>query len=266
MRNIGEKGMIAVETMISFLGLLFVTVIIIFFVNITALQVRVHHALAQTAKEVSVYAYLFEIAGTTGGEEGQSSGDLSAFLSGASDILKLLTGGDFPIGSKNPQIENVLNKGKNGISSSYTDVKNAGKNPGELFATMLTLVLTKSFGSSYDQLFGFLVAPAIFDRYLEVTGVNPDAQSYLRGIGVFMDGYNQSDPKKGLTFITLSGSESQGSHLLANGSEIVIRVEYYYDFTTFLGILPKEYSKLKIVQQVKTRAWIGDGKYYSPLT
>jgi hypothetical protein len=77
-----------------------------------------------------------------------------------------------------------------------------------------------------------------------------------------MDGYNPSDPTKGLTFIKLADGGTQGSHFFANGGDIVVKVEYYYDFGAFITILPKKYSRLKIVQQVKTKAWIGDGQHY----
>jgi hypothetical protein len=277
MRN-RESGMIAVETIIAFIGFLMVTVIIILFVNLAAVQTRVHHALTQTAKEVSVYSYLFDVVGVTGLRSSsyelssKTRGELNGALNNSADILDSITGISGGFKSRNlDQMKSNFELGKSGAAGGYEQLKAWAKDPKDFFSGLLMVLLDKGLDTGFDALFGYWIAPAIFDRYMEISGGASDAQSYLRSMGVLMDGYNPSDETRGLTFIKwewalrdgVDNSGFQGSRFLTGGNEIIIKVEYYYDLGAFIRILGPKYSKLKVVQQVAVKAWVGDGKRYN---
>lgn len=256
-----EKGMIAVETLIAFIGFIMLMATVIFFVNLAAVQSRVHYALTQTAKEVSVYSYLFELTGVTaaldslGGYAEPSKEELNGVL----ENLNGLTGNDF----------NSLDDFNDAVDSVEAIAKQAkawADNPKDFFTGMMWVALEKGADMGMDALFGYVIAPALFDKYMKVGSTS--TERYFKNMGISMDGYNRSDVKKSVTFIKLGwdwsvdGSGLQGSHFLTESrGEITVKVEYYADFGV-LNILPKDFRKLKIVQQVKTKAWVGDGERY----
>ncbi|MCL2202230.1 MAG: hypothetical protein FWB75_09715, partial [Oscillospiraceae bacterium] len=57
-----DRGHIAVETVCAFIPFVLLVVSILSLVNIVVLQARVHYALTQTAKTLSVYCYTLEAA------------------------------------------------------------------------------------------------------------------------------------------------------------------------------------------------------------
>ena len=276
-RKTGEKGMIAVETLIAFIGFLMLTVVLILFVNLAAVQTRVHHGLTQTAKEVSVYCYLFDVVGATGAKSStykqseSTKKDIKGFYNNVTNVFDAVSDSRAAINSRNlTDVKNAFEKGVNGATGSYNQIKKWAENPKDFFSGLMMILMDKGLDTGFDALFGFWIAPAIFDRYMEISGVNSDAQSYFRSMGVFMDEYNPSDPKKGLSFVkwgefdwrNLDNLGLQGTQFLHNGNELVIKVEYYYDLGAFIYILPEKFTKLKIVQQVKIKAWVGDGQHY----
>lgn len=58
-----DKGHIVVETVCAFIPFVLLVVSILSLVNIVTLQARVHNALSQAAKTLSMYSYLLEVTG-----------------------------------------------------------------------------------------------------------------------------------------------------------------------------------------------------------
>ena len=289
-----EKGMVAVETLISFIGFLLVTAIITLFVNLAAVQTRVHYALTQTAKEVAVYSYLFDVFGVTGMISSadelsrKTKDELNQFSNNTADVYDALSDSKSLIGNLNvSSLDSIISafedgkgafeKGKNGATGSYEQIKAWVDDPKDFFSGLLMILTDKAITTGMDALFGYVLAPALFDKYMRVSGVHKDAKSYLGNMGVKMDGgYNPSDPKKGMTFTkwewawgwrdfydsTIAASGLQGSHFLTGGNEITVQVTYYYDLGAFLLILPERLTSLEVVQKVQVKAWVGDGQRY----
>jgi len=283
-----EKGIVAIETLVSFIGFLMVTVIIILFVNLAAVQTRVHYALTQTAKETAVYSYLFDIIGVTGARSSayeqsrKTTDELNQFSNNTADVYDVLSEGGSILNNLNTSsLDGIISsfedgngafeKGKNGATGSYEQIKDWASDPGEFFGGLLKVLTNKALDTGMDALFGYVIAPALFDKYMRVTGRNSDARSYLSSMGVKMDqGYNPSDPKKGLTFTTwewawrdfVDATGFQGSHFLTKGNEITLQATYYYDLGQFLRILPERLTSLEVVQKVQVKAWVGDGQKY----
>ena len=88
-----EKGYIVVETIGSFILFLFLAISILSLVNIVTLQARIHSALTQTAKTMSVYAYTLEIMGLAGGTARTATQEnIQTVVDGVSSITDLVMG------------------------------------------------------------------------------------------------------------------------------------------------------------------------------
>ena len=283
--------MVAVETLIAFVAFLMMTVVLTLLVNLAAVQTRVHFAMTQTVKETAVYSYLFEVFGVTGAISSadelsrKTKDELNAFSNNSADLFDALSEGYTEMkGLKNiSSLESAISafeegkgtfeKGKAGASASYEQIKAWADDPKDFFTGLLMVLTDKAITTGMDALFGYLIAPALFDRYMRVNR-HPgtmDTRAYMKSMGVDMSGgYNPSDPKTGITFITweaawrdfVDATGIQGSHFLTGGNEITLQAKYYYDLGMFLRILPKELTSLEVVQQVQVKAWVGDGQRY----
>ena len=60
-----ERGYIVVETVLSFMLFVFLTVSILTLINIFTVRSRVHYAITQTANELSMYSYIIDVSGDT---------------------------------------------------------------------------------------------------------------------------------------------------------------------------------------------------------
>ena len=287
-----EKGMVAVETLISFIAFLMIMVILTLLINLAAVQTRVHFALTQTVKETAVYSYLFDVFGVTGAISSadelsrKTKDELNGFTNNSADLYDALSEGTAQVKGLNVKSlddaisafedgKGTFEKGKAGAVGSYEQIKAWADDPKEFFTGLLMVLADKAITTGMDALFGYLIAPALFDRYMRVNlggGKTMDTKAYMRSMGVDMSsGYNPSNEKKGMTFIYWSWGEYrdffdkvgfQGSHFLTGGNEITLQAKYYYDLGMFLRILPKELTSLEVVQQVQGKAWVGDGKRY----
>lgn len=283
-----ENGMVSVETLISFLALLMIMVALTMLVNLAAVQTRVHYALTQTVKETAVYSYLFDVFGVTGAISSadelskKTKDELNAFTNNSADLYDALSEGTTTMKNINVKsLDDAVNtfneakgtfeKGKNGAVASYEQIKSWADDPGDFFSGLLMVLADKAITSGMDALFGYLIAPALFDRYMRVTD-KYDTRAYMKSMGVNMSGgYNPSDEKTGITFIYWDWGEYrnffdkvgfQGTHFLTGGNEITLQAVYYYDLGRYLRILPKEMTTLKVVQHVQGKAWVGDGQRY----
>jgi hypothetical protein len=246
---------------------------------LAAVQTRVHHALTQTVKEAAVYSYLFDVIGATDmirnadALAADSRRDINGFLNNAADIYDAVSDGRGALGgvmsgdmSQISVVSNSMDTISESAGAGFEQFKNWADNPREFFSGLTMVLFQKGTATAFDAFFSYWIAPALFDKYMQ-TGRHRNAQSYLRSMGVLMDGYNIEN---GLTFTTwewslrdgVDNTGLQGSSFLEGGDEITLRVEYYFDLSRFIRILPEELTKLKVVQQVSTKAWVGDGTRY----
>jgi hypothetical protein len=56
---------VAIETLISFVGLILFMMFMIVWINVAAIQLRIHYALTQSANEIAFYTHALEIVGVT---------------------------------------------------------------------------------------------------------------------------------------------------------------------------------------------------------
>jgi len=287
-KKLGNSGMIAVETIIAFLGFLSFTAVIITMVNITTVQLRAHHALTQTAMEVSFYGHALQIVGLTGalraenqfaGVMGNALGVLGAF-SDVGDAFQAPNfddssgGADFLLDSMD-HIENTYNQLKvaweGGSYHARKAAETVSENPVGFFFGIAHMLLQERALQAISVAFGNNIAPAFFWRYMGIHD-GPDGQGYFDAMPVHTDSVNFTS-RTGDLFGTsirntvtggLSGGRARPMTMVFVGEhadEIQISVEYYVDLFPFI-ILPNAFRRetsIPVVQTVAARAWVGDG-------
>lgn len=84
-----NKGIIAIEVLISFVGFMIFTLLIVTFINIASIQLRFHHALTQTAHEVAFYSQVLQMFGVVDAMRGveRLSAETRGELDGAIDSV-----------------------------------------------------------------------------------------------------------------------------------------------------------------------------------
>ena len=82
-----ENGHIVVETIGTFIPLVLLMISILSLVNIVAVQARVHYALTQSAKALSIYSYSLKNTGSS--ESGTILNDLSAVFTGINIMTRV---------------------------------------------------------------------------------------------------------------------------------------------------------------------------------
>ncbi|MCL2226601.1 MAG: hypothetical protein FWB97_03085 [Oscillospiraceae bacterium] len=226
-----EKGYIVVETVCAFIPFVLLVVSILSLVNIVTLQARVHYALTQTAKTMSVYNYMLEVTGI------------------ANDLTALADKAD-----KAPKAANELRDGVNAVLSGIESLSSIGEALGLLHSAdeaavgdpraVISQLLGIERFNLQGQAFNLLVRPLTM-RYLK----NGDmmGEEYLRSVRVVGAG---------------AGLDFARSELLDKDGNVRLTVEYEVEYT--FGALPLPFSPtLRITQTAVTKAWLnGSGRGY----
>ena len=221
-----EKGYIVVETIGSFMLFTLLLVSIISLINVITVQQRVHYAMTQAAKELSMYSYIVEAFKLTDFMSSINTSELERVFSVINDITNTATAvstGDY--GSAYDSAENLSNT----ISGVMDD-------PMEAFLELVRGGL--GFGKNW--IVQETVIRPMLKKHLEINANGVDADRYLRTYKV----------NGGLDGINLIESEFINEDL-----DIIIVAKYEIDY--FFGALPLPFTKLSITQTAKTAAWLG---------
>ena len=239
------RGYIVVETITSFMLLVFLMLSILSLINIVAVQARIHYALTQTAQSLSMYCYTLELTGAAdhlinieAGAEAvhKESAAFKENIESVLDGLQSLNMGDAYKGGE-AIVDQTVNLGK-GI---YNDPKGA-------IQTLSKYGLQQLIGIGFKE----LLIPTM-DHYLSNGSMSGD--DYLKAFHV-VDGI------RGLNFysfglLDLNTKGNYNSALLTKDGTVKITVQYDIDYSFGALKLPFKEPKLHVTQEVETKAWLG---------
>ena len=243
-----EKGYIVVETVCAFIPFVLLVVSILSLVNIVTLQARVHFALTQAAKTLSVYSYLLEVTGL--------ANDLTALDNKA---------------YKAALAANEVRDEVTALFDSLESIADAREKADRAFGfgeallgdPQSTVQMITAFGLNEmrNQVFEQMARPLV-GRYLingEMTG-----DGYLRSVRVVNSAGNAiiSGGLDSLEFFQFRNLGFGDSVLIDRNGDIKLTVEYEVEYT--FGALRLPFTPtLRITQTAVTKAWLnGSGKGY----
>jgi len=279
-----EVGSIAIETLIAFSSFLMFMAVTVTFVNVAAVQLRVHYALTQTAKEISHYSYMLRLLGIanvlaamdaegnpaleeieTDTEIDGSLGDIFYFLDAASNTTTNLANANNLSGIVETA-DGTFAAGQQPWSNDISD------SPGEFFASFLWLAVNEGAQIDLAHLMGEVIVPSFFWRYMGIHG-GASGMAYFNSMRAFADSvefiwwdFSWGNLQGGITGNVAPPNGAAfllNAHGSPNNDEIVLGIRYRMDFTQFF-ILPDNLRfESEVIQHVKTRAFIGDGGRFS---
>jgi hypothetical protein len=275
-----NKGLIAIETIIAFCGFIMMSAVIVTFINVAALQLRVNHALTQTVKEISFYAYALQAVGAidlmrgvdalAAGTRGEIDGVIENAFSIWDSIAEVPGSGDI-FGS----MENAVNQVQGNTGNIIDTVEDWVDDPMGLVRGLMFIGAQEGMQIGLSYLFGNVIAPSFFWRYMGIEG-GADGRAYFDAMPTHQSGdgvsnrvsfvwyeagwYGLSNLRGGIGggYFRPSGTAFFAG---SNADEIVLGIRYYVDLGGFI-LIPQRFRHAEVVQQVKARAWVGDGTAY----
>ena len=256
-----ENGYIVVETVGSFLLFTLLIVSILSLINIIAVQARVHYALTETAKTISMYSYVLDVTGAADfimdksaksekviTESNKFKGDLNNFLGqldkwripGSLDDVEDMANTLDPM---KEDLDAMIQKGKNTADYVRADPKGA-----------VQILLAYGFDESLNEVSEWLLIRPLMNHYLK--------NGSLSG-GEFLSRFRVSSGLEAHSFdlFDLKVTGDTNSRLLDSKGNVKLVVEYDIDYT--FGALPVPFAKLHVTQEAITKAWLGGfGKGY----
>ncbi len=237
-----QRGYIVVETLGSFMLLVFFVTSILSLINIVVVQARVHNAVTQAAMTISMYDYCFSAAGydddimKIAGRADEVETEIDTFKTNINTVLDGLNSlsGSNSISQDITTAQNIYNSGSAVVDQTSGWIESAANDPKDMIGKLL------SFGTTElsEMAFAAMVRP-IIGRYL--TNGSQSGDEYLKSMNV-IDG--------------LDGLKIVDSTFLDKNGDVVIRVQYEVEYRFGNLKLPFD-PKLSIEHVVKTKAWLG---------
>jgi len=240
-----EKGYIVVETVCAFIPFVFLVVSILSLVNIVTLQARVHNALTQAAKTLSVYSYLLEVTGI--------ADDLTALDNKADNTAREIN--DF-LGDLNSVMNgiDILAGTRQTVDRVYGWGEAAMGDPQAVRSSLLSFTVNEL----RNQVFELMVRPLV-GRYLMNGDMTGD--EYLQSVRV-VNSRTGAAGLDALEFYRFNNFGLGNSVLIDKDGNVKLTVEYEVEYT--FGVLPLPFNPtLRITQTAVTKAWLnGSGRGY----
>ncbi len=263
-----EKGLVVVETIISFTAFIMVCLGIAFLVNVFTLHNKVQFAINQAAHELASYSYLYDALGLRRGElavEGDGAAytkvvdDTSDQLADSYVKLQELLGeinntkttvedfsSSFDVSALKTQLNTLKGAGTGALDSGKASVaalKNAFSDPKGLIVGFL-YIGADFLSFQAKGLIADAMAGALVEKYLAAGGT--DVNAYLAGFGM-KNGYGDLDFSASTVFCD------------ADKRVIDLVCEYDIDLSFITFVLPN--TKYHVTQRVSVAAWAGgDGQ------
>ena len=272
-----NKGMIAIETLIAFVGFLVCIFFIVAWVNVASLQLRVHRALTQSAIELSFYAHALEMVGLVDEMRAinRRVGDRRTEMHGAADnafgAWNTLTGASQS--NSLADLSNAADTFANQAGNVADTVNNWGddlmSDPVDFMQGFLSLGLQTGLQAGIDGVVGHLIAPSFFWRYMG--GRTGDGDYRVGNAGAvdfsFVEWGASVTDGMGAHGVSFLASHSGGTGGFESGNADIVILSGYYllDFGDVVNRLaPFPIPEFRVTQRVKTRAWVGNGNAFQP--
>lgn len=271
-----NKGIVAIEMLVSFFGFMLFTLIIVTFINIASIQLRFHHALTQTAHEVALYSQVLEMFGFV-----DFIRDVERLAADTRDEMESVIGYAFGIMDDiGHMYESVGNLDIGGVESAFGSVQQNAEdgweviegwtdNPFGFIRGLIAVAASESIYAGLSLFMGNIVAPAFFHRYLGfhdgITG-----REYVESIAIQDNSIDFVWDRGDVSFLDHLRAEGtsvfapQGTEFLSgeNADTIEIHIRYLLNLGRFF-LLPDNFRfESTVRQEVKVRAWVGDGRSF----
>ena len=244
-----ENGYIVVETICSFLLLVFLITSILSLINIVTVQSRVHYALSQTAQSVSMYCYALEAAGIAddltaiSAKAEASQGELDKFKTNFNGLMD---------GIQALSPETVGNYGEALLDQGSAVWDETTSNPKGTVQNLMTYFLDQGSSAALEA-----VLRPLMNHYLSNGSMSGD--EYLKVFGV---GNGKTEGIENLEFhsfdvFSVSSVGNNDSKLLTGSGDVKLVVSYDIDYSFGALMLPFDEPYLHVTQEVITKAWLG---------
>lgn len=164
-RRKDEKGVLSIEASISYSIFLMIIVTILYIMRIVYVYGLIQHAVSQTAKELSMYSYLYQVAGLN---------ELNQQIAGATGERTKQFNGD---------IGEVVQFYEEFSSGNITAEYNGTTDPREIFKNIGAALLGQAGKEANQQLFETVTRPMI-ESYIGADAKGNGADARLRALRV----------------------------------------------------------------------------------
>lgn len=235
-----EQGHIVVEAVVVFVPFIILIALILSLIEFAFIHIRVQHALAQTAQQVSMYSYLIDVTGTAEaiGAANQVSSDVRDVKQNTEKIIEglntLKNFSDSTIGKA------VGTFGE--IGESLENIINTLKPYAEDPKGSIELLGRAGIGWVVEKI-AFVTARKIFESQFNVIDQSDGYERFRKRYGIDVyDFHLDADTADDKNRLTLT---------------------YTYEFELTLGrfLLPFN-PKISTTQSVMTKLWMGKGERY----
>lgn len=173
-RNKGSMGYLSVECMLVLIPFLLAFFTLINFSRYVQAEMIIHHAITQTAKEISAYSY---VATKTGIEQQMQNTNKKAVTlkTNVSNVVDSIA--EFSSAMEGGNVSDMINSGEAAYSNTKVLVDDAKNIPGEILA-----LLKSGVQQSLARVVIGTITKASIKKELKLTGY--DADEYLKDVGV----------------------------------------------------------------------------------
>ena len=298
-KRLCERGSIAIESLIGLIVLLLCIAFLAMWINAATVQIRVHHAITQTAKEIAFISHALEMAGATTAmrrlhdsatparepidsvmgdvfDVWNSVGDIR---DAGSDIGNEISG--INLGNLESTVNNIQGSAQQMANAGGQIVDSAGsaidttvttltENPQEFFQAFLMLGAQTGLQIGLSYLMGYTIVPALFWGYMGIRDSNNLSSTRLPGRAYFA---SRPVEDGSLDFVWWPEGLSAWGERLESGGVSAIRpdgVQFLAGSNADTIVIGLRYNldfgryfnipiEMPVVQQVQARAWVGDG-------
>jgi len=278
-----QGGFIALEMLTSFVVFVICFVIIITFVNLASVQLRVHHALTQTVKEIAFYTYGLHVVGVTGFIQETATlataptAQLGGMVGNAFDVWDGMSG--MTNATSLEGIKNAAGSLVNNAEQGMEAISDVARDPMAALRGIITVGVNEGMATGLSHLFGNVIAPYFFWDYMAVEGLMPGDGRIMTGRQYFerMPVQHPDSPDISFAwhefdrgqlragnisgFVRPTGSQFLGG---AGNAEITLGIRYHIDFSPHFILPERMRTGMSVVVSAMGRAWIGDGRAYKP--
>ena len=204
-----QKGALTIEASISYSIFLMVIVTMLYLMRIVYTYGLIQHAVSQTAKELSMYSYMYYVSGTSdlyNDLQNATSGRKDQFNTDADSIVKL------------------YETFESGNTEDLKDYSYEGStDPKDLLKDVIGAMMNEAAGEAHNQAWSLIVRP-MMAGYIGADSRGNSADSRLKALRVIGG---------------LSGIDLSSSRFFENGSTIDIVACYTIDPIFPIKILPE---------------------------
>lgn len=245
-----ERGYIVVETIAAFVPFIILMVSILSLMGLSFVHIRVHHALTQTASQISMYGYVFRVSNA--GEPLDSYQEVSGDVVQAKENTDLIVGGVGNLKDLASSLDfsdpfKTYEAGKQSVDDIKTGVgglKELGSKYTDDLGNTFELLLNAGVGYGMNEIVNHF-SDFLFKKQFQIGEENFD----------FFNKKYHVKFKKG------EGDPVQVEPISYKNNVLKLKVSYSASFSLGRIVLPFE-PKLDINQQVQTKLWIGKGDRY----